>query len=148
MPGQIGPGSNGNEGVFHIPQGPSITGTSTSDCLVSYPGHLWGGGVLPLCRVAVSVFYTPTSQPTGQDVCCILCILCILAVMYIGPCGIQISNVCSILRGLGYKVLHLFFLVSTFNFFRNFGGVKGHYICICISFLRFLFFLFVYFRFP
>ena len=30
-PGPSGPGSNGNEGVLHIPQGPSITGT---DCLV------------------------------------------------------------------------------------------------------------------
>ena len=37
--GQNGPGSNGNEGVCRIPQGPSITGTSPSDCLVSYPEH-------------------------------------------------------------------------------------------------------------
>ena len=36
MPGQSRPGSNGNEGVLRIPQGPSITGTSPSDCLVSY----------------------------------------------------------------------------------------------------------------
>ena len=39
-PGQGGPGSNGNKGVLHIPQSSSITGTSASDCLVSYPG--WG----------------------------------------------------------------------------------------------------------
>ena len=38
--GQSGPRSNGNEGVLHIPQSSSITGTSPSDCLVSYPGHL------------------------------------------------------------------------------------------------------------
>ena len=38
-PGQIGPGRNGNEGVLRIPQSPSITGTSPSDCLMSYPGH-------------------------------------------------------------------------------------------------------------
>ena len=38
-PDQSGPGSNGNEGVLHIPQSLSITGTSPSDCLVSYPGH-------------------------------------------------------------------------------------------------------------
>ena len=31
IPGQIGPGSNGNEGVLCIPQTPSITGTSPSD---------------------------------------------------------------------------------------------------------------------
>ncbi len=37
--GQSGPGSNGNEAVLRIPQSPSITGTSLSDCLVSYPGH-------------------------------------------------------------------------------------------------------------
>ena len=34
-PGQSGPGSNGNEGVFCIPQSSSIIGTSPSDCLVS-----------------------------------------------------------------------------------------------------------------
>ena len=33
-PGQSGPGSNGNEGVVHIPQNSSITGTTPSDCLV------------------------------------------------------------------------------------------------------------------
>ena len=41
--GQSGPGSNGNEGVLCIPQSPSVTGTSPSDCLVSYPGHSLGG---------------------------------------------------------------------------------------------------------
>ena len=39
IPGQSGPGSNGNEGVIRISQSPSITKTSRSDCLVSYPGH-------------------------------------------------------------------------------------------------------------
>ena len=34
-PGQSGPESNGNEGVYYIPQSSSIIGTSTSDCLVS-----------------------------------------------------------------------------------------------------------------
>ena len=29
-------------GVLHIPQNSSITGTSPSDCLVSYPGHSLG----------------------------------------------------------------------------------------------------------
>ena len=43
IPGQSGPGSNGNEVVLHIPQSPSITGISPSDCLVSYPGHSLGG---------------------------------------------------------------------------------------------------------
>ena len=35
-PGQCRPGNIGNEGVLHIPQSSSITGTSPSDCLVSY----------------------------------------------------------------------------------------------------------------
>ena len=56
-PGQSGPGSDGNEGVLRIPQSSSTAGTSPSDCLVSYPGHSFGG-VLPLCRGAVSVFYS------------------------------------------------------------------------------------------
>ena len=42
IPGQSGLGSNGNEGVLHIPQSSSITGTSPSDCLVSYLGHSLG----------------------------------------------------------------------------------------------------------
>ena len=65
MPGQSGPGSNGNEGVLCIPQIPSITGTPPSDCLMLYLGHSLGGGVLPLCRDAVSVFYSP-SRPGNQ----------------------------------------------------------------------------------
>ena len=55
--GQSRPRINGNKVVFCIPQSSSITGASPSDCLVSYTGHLLGGGgVLPLCRDAVSVF--------------------------------------------------------------------------------------------
>ena len=37
--GQSGLGNNGDEGVLHIPQS-FITGASSSDCLISYPGHL------------------------------------------------------------------------------------------------------------
>ena len=33
------PENNGNEGVLHIPQSSSLTGTSPSDFLMSYPGH-------------------------------------------------------------------------------------------------------------
>ena len=43
-PYQVLPGSDGNEEVVRIPQSSSITGTSSSDCLVSYPGHLVEGG--------------------------------------------------------------------------------------------------------
>ena len=55
--GQSEPGSNGNEGVLRIPQGPSITGTSPSDCLVSYPGHSLGVGSYPSAEVQ-SVYST------------------------------------------------------------------------------------------
>ena len=37
------PGSDDNEGVLQIPQSSSITGTSPSDCSVSYPGHFLEG---------------------------------------------------------------------------------------------------------
>ena len=56
-PDQSGPESNGNEGVLRIPQSSSITGTSPSDCLVSYSGHSLEGRVLPLSSGAVGVFY-------------------------------------------------------------------------------------------
>ena len=65
--GQSGPGSNGNEEVLHIPQSSSITRTSPSDCIVSYPGHSLGGGGLPHCREAVHVFYnSPSLSPLGK----------------------------------------------------------------------------------
>ena len=41
-PRQTGPGSDGNDGVLHIPQRSSITGASQSDCFMSYPGHTLG----------------------------------------------------------------------------------------------------------
>ena len=42
-PDQSGPGSDDNEELLRIPQSSSITGTSLSDCLVSYAGHSLGG---------------------------------------------------------------------------------------------------------
>ena len=60
-PGQSGPGSNCNEGVFYIPQSSRI-GASSSDNLVSYPGHMLWEGVIFLCRDAVSIFYTPANR--------------------------------------------------------------------------------------
>ena len=60
-PGQSKPGSDSNERVLHIPQSSSITGTSPSGHLVSYPEHsLKRMGVLPLCRDTVGVFYSPS----------------------------------------------------------------------------------------
>ena len=86
-PGQSGPGSNSNKKVLHIPQG-SRPKASLSGCFVfisrtqvgerwrwrSTPHspilqHYWnltiksrtliGGGILPLCRDTVGVFYSP-----------------------------------------------------------------------------------------
>ena len=51
-------GSDCDEEVLYIPQNSSITGTS-SVCLVLYPGYSLGV-VLPLCRDAVDVFYSPS----------------------------------------------------------------------------------------
>ena len=36
---RVWPGSDCNEGVLHILQSPSIIGSLSSDCFVSYPGH-------------------------------------------------------------------------------------------------------------
>ena len=58
-PVQSGSGRDDNEGVIRIPQSSCITGTSSSYCLVSYPGHSVGW-VLPLYRGAVGVFYSPS----------------------------------------------------------------------------------------
>ena len=58
--GQSRPGSDGNERVLCIPQSSSITGTSPSDCLLSYSRHLLVGVVLPLCRDAISECYSPS----------------------------------------------------------------------------------------
>ena len=58
--GKSGPGSNTNKGILHIPQSPSITGTSPSDCLVSYRGHLLMRRVLLLSSEVVGIFYNPS----------------------------------------------------------------------------------------
>ena len=65
MPGQSGPGSNGNEGLPHIPQGPSITRTSPSNCLVSYPGHSLGGSY-PFAEVQ-SVYSTAPANWASEN---------------------------------------------------------------------------------
>ena len=62
-PGQSGPGSDGNEGVFCILQHSSITGTSPSHCLVSYPDTCWESLTL-LRRSSRCILQL---QPTGQS---------------------------------------------------------------------------------
>ena len=67
--------SNGNNGVLHIPQRSSISGTSPSDCLMSYPRHSLEG-VLPRCREAVGVFYSLSRL--GKNVLAFVCVcLCV-----------------------------------------------------------------------
>ena len=51
-------GRHGNDGVPCIPRRSSITGTSPSDCLVSYPEHSLK--VLFICIGAIDVFYSYT----------------------------------------------------------------------------------------
>ena len=56
-PGQKGPGSDGYERVLRFPQSSSITGASSSDYLMSYPGYSLGGVSYPSAEVQ-SVYST------------------------------------------------------------------------------------------
>ena len=58
-PGHSRPESDGNNGALLIPKSSCLTGTSSSDCLVSYPGNLLAG-VLPICREAINVLCDPS----------------------------------------------------------------------------------------
>ena len=66
IPSQSGPGSNSNERVLRIRQSSNITGTSSSDCLVSYQETPYGE-VLPLCKGAIGVFYSPSRLGKVED---------------------------------------------------------------------------------
>ena len=65
-PGQSRPGSDGNKGVLRIPQSSSVTGTSPSDCLVSYPGDSLRASD-PSAEM-YRVFNTPSRQ-SNWDLC-------------------------------------------------------------------------------
>ena len=58
-PDQSEPGIDGNERVLHITQSSSVTGTSPSNCFVSYSGH-------PLSSAEKFVYSTSLLQPTRQ----------------------------------------------------------------------------------
>ena len=49
------------EGYSAFLKASALLETSSSGCLVSYPGYSLGG-VLPLCREAVDVFYSPSQM--------------------------------------------------------------------------------------
>ena len=61
---QNGPRSDGSEGVLCLPQSSSFTGTSPSDCLMSYPGQLLRGESYPIQRCSRCILQP---QPTRQD---------------------------------------------------------------------------------
>ena len=63
-PSQSGPGSNGNEGIFDIPQG-YRSGASPSGSLESYPEHSLCCRSLFLYKSSVSVFNS-SSRLSGQ----------------------------------------------------------------------------------
>ena len=67
IPGQNGPGSNVNEGVLCIPQSSSITGISSSNCLVSYPGHSLGWRESYSFEKMLSVYSTTTTANWASD---------------------------------------------------------------------------------
>ena len=66
-PGQSGPGSNGNEGALRIPQSSSITGTSTSDCLVSYPRHSLGQRSYPSAEMQLVYSTAPANWAIRKE---------------------------------------------------------------------------------
>ena len=55
---QSRPESSSNEGVICTPQSSNFTGALPSNCLVSNPETLISGGVLPLYRDTIGVFYS------------------------------------------------------------------------------------------
>ena len=59
-PGQRERGSDGNEGVLRIPQSSGITGTSPSDCLVSYYGRSLAGRSYPYAEMQSVYSTAPT----------------------------------------------------------------------------------------
>ena len=59
-------GVMGNEGALCIPQSSSITGTSPSDCLVSYPGHSLGESY-PSAEVQLVYSTATPTRRLGND---------------------------------------------------------------------------------
>ena len=92
--GQSGPESHGNKGVLQIPQSSSITGASSSDCSVSYPGHSLGESDFSAEMQSVyiqCIFCSPTPNigDTGNSLGCLTpllrCSRCILQPHLTGP---------------------------------------------------------------
>ena len=63
-PGQSGSRRDGNEEVLRIPQSPSITGTSPSDCLVHTQDTRCGGGAYPSAEKQSVYCTSPADRAT------------------------------------------------------------------------------------
>ena len=62
-PGHSRPGGDEYEEVLCISQSSSITGTSPSDYLVTYPGHSLGRGLTPLLRCSRCIIQSQLTSP-------------------------------------------------------------------------------------
>ena len=65
--GQSAPGSDGNEGILCVSQSSSITGTSPSECFVSYPGPLLGRGLYLSAELQSVYFIDPDYWTTSIE---------------------------------------------------------------------------------
>ena len=63
-----GPGSDGNEWLLHIPLSSSITGTSPSDCFVSYQDTCWQGRSYPFAVIQSVYSIAPADRSIISDV--------------------------------------------------------------------------------
>ena len=59
-------GAMAMKGCTVFPKPPALLGPHQT--FVSYPGHSLVGGVLPLCREAVGVFYSPSRLGKRVDI--------------------------------------------------------------------------------
>ena len=82
--GLSGSWSDGIKGVLYIPYNSSITGTSLSDCFVSYTGHTWGGS-FHSAEVQSMYSTTPANWAIYMCVCGCACVrVCVCACVWIG----------------------------------------------------------------
>ena len=128
--GPSGPGNDATEGVLHGTQSSNITEASPAGFLGSYTGHLLGKGVnlsavmqlvyfiasadwstrtlveevLPLCRVLVGVYYSPSRMVYWDIRWGVVlpplhrCSLCILQPQLTGPPGHSLRELLPICR--------------------------------------------------
>ena len=87
---QSGPGSNGNEGLLCIPQSSSITGASSSKCLMSYLRTLIGwGGLTLLHRCSWCILQLQLTGLSVTEYCYWHCIHKVLSVRYTPLCHLM-----------------------------------------------------------